>query len=74
MADCERKRAAPDGAYKRFDAVKTLPQGEFISPEDFQSARRAPGKSEICREAALRQNGFPGLLGAGEMAADPKDL
>ena len=67
MIDCEQKRAAPDGAYKRFDAVKTLPQGEFISPEDFQSAPRAPDKSEIWRETALRQNGFPGLLGVGEM-------
>ncbi len=36
----ERQRAAPSGAYKRFGRKdKTLPQGEFTSPEDVKSIR-----------------------------------
>ena len=35
-AEQGREGSRAEGAYKRFDGVKTLPQGEFTSPEEIK--------------------------------------
>ncbi len=52
---CERKRAAPSGAFKRPAFGRTLPQGRLTRPEEVQE-KGAPAKWSISRGDKRNKN------------------